>query len=146
MRATIRRTEKYALFGEIVAYLRLVASIRPIVMVLEDLQWADPATWDVLEHVMSQLDHDRILICATMRSEDTRGEALERRNRLLRDERFSEIGSRDCPSRKLPNGSRVCSAAKRAASCSRICCTIRKAIRSSRHNSFEVARRTHGAL
>ena len=36
---------------------------------------------------MSQLEKERVLICMTMRSEDTRGEALERRNRLLRDER-----------------------------------------------------------
>ena len=82
---------KYMLLGEIVQYLRTSASVRPIMIVLEDLQWADAGTWDVLEHVMAQLDFDRILICATMRSEDTRGDALERRNRLLRDERFREI-------------------------------------------------------
>jgi tetratricopeptide (TPR) repeat protein len=40
---------------------------------------------------MAQFEHERMLICLTMRSEDTRGEALERRHRLLRDERFHEI-------------------------------------------------------
>ena len=85
------KVTKYVLFNEVIAFLRLAASVRPILIVLEDLQWADDGTWDMLEHVMGQLDFDRILICATMRTEDTRGEALERRNRLLRDERFREI-------------------------------------------------------
>jgi len=85
------KTTKYVLFNEIIAFFRLAAAVRPIVIILEDLQWADHGTWDVLEHIMGQLDFDRILICVTMRTEDTRGEALERRNRLLRDERFREI-------------------------------------------------------
>src|SRR5262249_12977217 len=53
---------KYTLFDEIVHYLRLAASARPIVMILDDMQWSDSATWDVLEHVMSQLDQERMLI------------------------------------------------------------------------------------
>src|SRR5262249_50080688 len=83
--------EMYTLLNQIVACFRRAVADRPIVLVLEDLQWAHSATWDVLEHLMAQLDHERILICGTLRSEDTRGEALERRNRLLRDERFYEI-------------------------------------------------------
>jgi diguanylate cyclase (GGDEF)-like protein len=82
---------KYTLFGEVVAYLRLAASVRPLVILLDDMQWSDAGTWDVLEHLMSELSHDRIMVCLTMRSEDARGPALERRNRLLRDERFHEV-------------------------------------------------------
>ncbi len=82
---------KYTLFDEIVSYLRLAAGARPVVIVLDDMQWSDSATWDVLEHVMTQLEHERVMICLTLRSEDSRGEATERRNRLLRDERFHEI-------------------------------------------------------
>ncbi|HEX8944303.1 MAG TPA: diguanylate cyclase [Gemmatimonadaceae bacterium] len=82
---------KYALFEEIVSFLRLAAATGPLVIQLDDMQWADSGTWDVLEHVMTQLDHERILICLTMRTEDTRGEAIERRHRLARDERFHEI-------------------------------------------------------
>jgi diguanylate cyclase (GGDEF)-like protein/putative nucleotidyltransferase with HDIG domain len=84
-------SEKYTLLNQIVGTFRRAAADRPILLVLEDLQWAHSATWDVLEHLMAQLDHERIMICVTLRSEDTRGEALERRNRLLRDERFTEI-------------------------------------------------------
>src|SRR6185436_9558349 len=73
---------KYTLFDEVVRYLRLAAAARPIVLVLDDMQWSDSASWDLLEHVMAQLEHERVLICRTMRSEDARGEALERRDRL----------------------------------------------------------------
>ena len=127
---------KYTLFDEIVAYLRLAAAARPIVILLDDMQWSDSATWDVLEHVMAQLEHERMLICLTMRSEDTRGEALERRNRLLRDERFHEIElSRLTEARSPAVAGAASSAATRAASCSRTCSATRKAIRCSRRSS-----------
>jgi diguanylate cyclase (GGDEF)-like protein len=83
---------KYALLEEISAYVRTAASLHPVVLLLDDMQWADTGTWDALEHLLSQLTHEQIVLCATLRTEDLRGETLERRNRLLRDERFSEIG------------------------------------------------------
>jgi diguanylate cyclase (GGDEF)-like protein len=82
---------KYQLFDEILTYLRLAATSQPIVVLLDDMQWSDSASWDVLEHVMAEVDHERMLVCLTMRTEDMRGTPLERRNRLLRDERFHEI-------------------------------------------------------
>jgi diguanylate cyclase (GGDEF)-like protein len=82
---------KYALLEEISAYIRTAASLHPVVLLLDDMQWADTGTWDALEHVLSQLTHEQIVMCVTLRTEDLRGETLERRNRLLRDERFSEI-------------------------------------------------------
>jgi diguanylate cyclase (GGDEF)-like protein/putative nucleotidyltransferase with HDIG domain len=83
--------DRYALLNEIVWYLRLAAATNPVVVLLDDMQWSDAATWDVLEHVMAQLEMEPVLLCITMRTEDLRGHALERRNRLLRDERFNEI-------------------------------------------------------
>lgn len=82
---------KFALFSEIVAYLRLAAATNPVVILLDDMQWSDAGTWDVLEHAMSQLTTEHLLFCLTMRTEDIRGEALERKNRLVRDERFNEV-------------------------------------------------------
>ncbi|MDB4876778.1 MAG: diguanylate cyclase [Gemmatimonadetes bacterium] len=82
---------RYALFDEILSFLRMAAAARPLVIILDDMQWSDSATWDVLEHVLGQLEHERVLICLTLRSEDIRGHVIERRNRLLRDERFHEI-------------------------------------------------------
>ena len=82
---------KYALYDELAEYLRLAAAARPIVVVLDDMQWADSATWDALEHLLPQLERDRVLICLTIRAEDARGEVVGRRRRLSRDERFHEI-------------------------------------------------------
>ncbi len=84
-------SNRYVLLNEIVWYLRLAAETNPVVILLDDMQWSDAASWDALEHVMSQLEMEHVLLCTTMRTEDMRGEALERRNRLLRDERFNEI-------------------------------------------------------
>jgi len=85
---------KYALLDEIAAYVRTAASLHPVVLLLDDMQWADTGTWDALEHLLSQLVHEQVVVCVTLRTEDLRGETLERRNRLLRDERYSEIGLR----------------------------------------------------
>jgi diguanylate cyclase (GGDEF)-like protein/putative nucleotidyltransferase with HDIG domain len=82
---------KFALLGEIVAYLRLAAETNPVIVLLDDMQWSDTGTWDVLEYVISQLETEHLLFCITLRGEDLRGEALERRHRLVRDERFNEI-------------------------------------------------------
>ncbi len=89
--ASEQPADKYALFDEIVSYLSVATSIAPLVIVIDDMQWADGMTWDVLEHVLHQLTHERLLVCLTMRAEDVRGAVLERRNRLVRDERFHEI-------------------------------------------------------
>ncbi|HEY2375368.1 MAG TPA: tetratricopeptide repeat protein [Gemmatimonadaceae bacterium] len=82
---------KYALYEEIVEYVRLAAATCPLVLVLDDMQWADSATWDTLEHLVPQLDQDHIFICLTIRAEDKSKDVMDRRRRLSRDERFSEI-------------------------------------------------------
>jgi diguanylate cyclase (GGDEF)-like protein/putative nucleotidyltransferase with HDIG domain len=82
---------KYALYEEIVEYVRLAAATCPLVLVLDDMQWADSATWDTLEHLAPQLDADHILICLTIRAEDKSKDVMDRRRRLSRDERFSEL-------------------------------------------------------
>ena len=92
---------KYVLFDEVVAYLRLASGSRPIVVVLDDMQWADTASWDLLEHVVASLERDRILICLTVRAEDAERAVLERMRRLSRDERYSEIPLRRLTEREV---------------------------------------------
>jgi diguanylate cyclase (GGDEF)-like protein/putative nucleotidyltransferase with HDIG domain len=82
---------KYALYNEIAEYLRLAAAACPLVIVLDDMQWADSATWDTLEHLLPQLDTDRIMVALTIRAEDVTSDAQTRRRRLSRDERFHEL-------------------------------------------------------
>lgn len=58
---------QYRLFGELTEYVRGLAGDRPLVIVLDEMQWADGASWDALEHLLTQMDTDRIMICLAMR-------------------------------------------------------------------------------
>ena len=60
---------QYRLHGELASYIRLRAADRPLVLVLDEMQWADGTTWDALEYILSQLDTDRLMICLTQRPE-----------------------------------------------------------------------------
>ncbi|MFL5577906.1 MAG: ATP-binding protein, partial [Gemmatimonadaceae bacterium] len=83
--------KKYVLVDEIAEYLRAAAAACPVVIVLDDMQWADAATWDTLEHLLPLVTSDRLLVCLTIRAEDAGGDVAGRRLRLVRDERFNEI-------------------------------------------------------
>ena len=84
-------TQGFLLMQEIVAFLRGASDARPIGLVLEDMHWADAASWDVLDYVLAQLTTERIFIALTVRSEEAAfGAVRERRQRLSRDERARE--------------------------------------------------------
>ncbi|HEU4785812.1 MAG TPA: AAA family ATPase, partial [Gemmatimonadaceae bacterium] len=59
---------QYRLLGELSEYTRALAADRPIVIVLDGMQWADATSWDALEHLLSSLDRDRIMICLARHS------------------------------------------------------------------------------
>ena len=48
---------QYRLLGELAEYVRALASERPLVMVLDEMQWADGTTWDALEHLRRAARH-----------------------------------------------------------------------------------------
>ena len=50
-RATDADTERYLLFGAVVGLLALAAQDQPVVLVLDDLQWADPGSLQLLCYV-----------------------------------------------------------------------------------------------
>jgi diguanylate cyclase (GGDEF)-like protein/putative nucleotidyltransferase with HDIG domain len=81
---------KYALLAELSAFLRQASHRVPLVIVLDDVQWADASTWDALEYVRHNLDGDRLLVGMTLRAEDA-GRVTERRRLLSRDERYSDV-------------------------------------------------------
>jgi len=62
---------QYRLLGELTSYIRARAAERPLVIVLDEMQWADTTSWDALEHLVSQVDTDRIMICLTQRPDST---------------------------------------------------------------------------
>ena len=82
---------KYMLLEEIAEYVKVAARDRLLVIVLDDVQWADSASWDMLEFLVGQLGSEHLLICLTIRAEEMQGETLERRRRLSRNERFREL-------------------------------------------------------
>src|SRR5262249_59905999 len=52
----------------LVAFLRSLSQVRPLMVVLDDIQWADPASLRVLAVVVREIADARILLLATHRS------------------------------------------------------------------------------
>ena len=82
---------QYRLLEELFSYLRTASVARPLMIVLDEMQWADGTSWDALEHIMGQLDTERILICVTCRNEREFAEAAERRQILKRHKLYGEM-------------------------------------------------------
>ncbi len=59
--------------------VRRLARIAPLVLVIEDLQWADPSTRDLLTYLVRNLHHERVLIVATARDDEpgARGDGVD---------------------------------------------------------------------
>ncbi len=89
--ADTRPGSKYLLHEELIEHLRLSAEQQPVVIVLDEMQWADEESWEALDHVVDQLDTERVLLCLSMRTEPAFAEAGERRRRLARHDIFHEL-------------------------------------------------------
>lgn len=59
-----------ALFEEVVGFLTELATAQPVLLVLEDLHWADSASLDLLRHVTRGLGGQHVLIVATYREDE----------------------------------------------------------------------------
>ncbi len=81
----------HALLEELDLFFRLASEIRPIVVVLDDMQWADTASWSALEYLVGRFDTQRLLICLTIRAEDLDDAGDARRRRLSRADVYTEI-------------------------------------------------------
>ncbi|HEX5015359.1 MAG TPA: AAA family ATPase [Candidatus Limnocylindrales bacterium] len=58
------------LFELVLGVLERLAADRPIVLVLEDLHWSDPATRDLLDFVVRRMVGTRLLLIGTFRTSD----------------------------------------------------------------------------
>ena len=81
---------QYRLLGELTEYVRALASDRLLVLLLDEMQWADGTAWDALEHLVTHLDSDRIMILLTYRP-DSAFEASPHRQMLSRFEIARQI-------------------------------------------------------
>jgi serine/threonine protein kinase/tetratricopeptide (TPR) repeat protein len=67
------------------------ANVTPIVLLLEDLHWADPSSVDLLHHLCHRIGTQRLLLAATFRPED-----LERSNHPLKSYKAEMQAHRLC--------------------------------------------------
>jgi tetratricopeptide (TPR) repeat protein len=86
-----RGGSKVRLFEELADFLRLAAQQRPLLILLDDMQWADAASWDALEHLVPQLESERIVLALTIRAGEQSDDALERWSRLASRPHHDEI-------------------------------------------------------
>ncbi len=56
------------LFWQVSGFVRELAEIRPVAMLLDDLHWADEASLDLLQHLARQTRGARVLLLGTYRS------------------------------------------------------------------------------
>jgi diguanylate cyclase (GGDEF)-like protein len=82
---------KFRLLEEISEYVRLAARARPLVIVLDEMQWADAGSWDALDHLLTQLERERIMICLTVRDDPSLTEISRRRDALGRIDGYHEV-------------------------------------------------------
>ena len=68
--ATDPETERYLLFGAVEGLLRRAAESSPVVLVLDDLHWADKPTLVLLRHLAAAGEDARLLLLATYRDSD----------------------------------------------------------------------------
>ena len=63
-------SERYLLFGAVVDLLARVSALAPVVVVLDDLHWADRPTIQLLRHVVSADTPLRLFVIGTFRDSD----------------------------------------------------------------------------
>jgi class 3 adenylate cyclase len=63
-------TERYRLFDAVAGWLAAVSSDRPLLLVLDDVQWAAKPTLLLLRHVLHSVEPMRLLVVATYRDTD----------------------------------------------------------------------------
>jgi serine/threonine protein kinase/tetratricopeptide (TPR) repeat protein len=71
--------------------LGIFANTSPIVLLLEDLHWADPSSVDLLRHLCQRISSQRLLIAGTFRPED-----IERSNHPLKSYKAEMQSHRLC--------------------------------------------------
>ncbi len=90
-------TERYLLFEAVAALLRAASEDQPVLLVLDDLHWAESQTLSLLRHVAAGVTDSALLILGTYRESDVErghplGDALENLHRLDGVERCAMDG------------------------------------------------------
>ncbi len=81
-------TERYRLFEAVVGLFHEMSNTAPVLLVLDDLQWADRPTLLLLRHLARSVHPARLLILGAFRSTETRHEGFSEALAELRRERL----------------------------------------------------------
>ena len=68
--ATDPETERYLFYSGVVAVVTTLAHRAPLMILLDDLHWADQPSLALLQHVLRNTQHDRLLVVGTYRDTD----------------------------------------------------------------------------
>jgi diguanylate cyclase (GGDEF)-like protein len=82
---------QYRLLEELFTHIAQSSENRPLILVLDEMQWADDTSWEALSHVVGRLTSERILIFITCRAEREFADAAERRHVLKHNPLYSEV-------------------------------------------------------
>jgi DNA-binding SARP family transcriptional activator len=82
---------RFSLYDAVARLLTAIAAVRPTVVVLDDLHWADPSTLRLLRYVTPALATTRLLIVATFRDDEVAGELAETLAALAREAHVERI-------------------------------------------------------
>lgn len=63
-------TERYLLFGTVVAFLEQASAHTPVLLLLDDLHWGDAASLQLLRHLVAADTESRVLVLATYRDSE----------------------------------------------------------------------------
>lgn len=82
-RAQDAQALRFQLFDELVRWLSAAAADTPRVIIIDDLQWADPSSVELLDHLARALARQRVLLAVAMRpsaasDSDSAAHALQR--------------------------------------------------------------------
>ncbi|WP_340296134.1 ATP-binding protein, partial [Aquipuribacter hungaricus] len=58
------------LFEQVARFVGALAASSPVLLVLEDLHWADPSSRDLLRYLLGRMRRERVLVVASYRSDD----------------------------------------------------------------------------
>ena len=61
---------RFSLYQAMSRFLRQLAAVRPIAVMLDDLHWADPSSLELLAFVATEITNSRLLVVATYRNVD----------------------------------------------------------------------------
>ncbi len=63
--------QRFRMFDSLATVLRTASDARPLLVVLDDLQWADPSTLAFLDFLGREIRHARLLVLGTYRESET---------------------------------------------------------------------------